>query len=115
MLLRGTQVCFPEPKWWLTISCSSSGGGPDALFRPPLAPDTRGAHTFMQAKHSYTENKNLVVCQNTLGDVKPVLVNITAEAEQMAFRKQRLSQYSFVFIYVPSTGTSFSRKSTVLP
>lgn len=80
-------------------------GGSDALFRPPLAPDTRGAHTFMQAKHSYTENKNLVVCQNTLADVKPVLVNITAEVEQMAFRKQRLSQYSLVFTYVPSTGT----------
>lgn len=91
------------------------GGLSDALFRPPLAPDTRGAHTFMQAVHSYTENKNLKMCVKTPWETLNQYWLILQLRLNRWPLENRGSQYSFVFTYVPSTGTSSSHKPTVLP
>ena len=47
-------VQFPAPTWQLEYQV---GGGSDALLWPPWALHTRGTHTVIQTKHSYTHNQ----------------------------------------------------------
>lgn len=59
LLLQRTRVWLSAPLRWFTTTYHSSFGGSEALFlTSEVTRHTCTVHTYMQAKHTFTQNKN---------------------------------------------------------